>query len=485
MASIRIRGNSYNVVYTYRDKDNISQRMWETYYDEIEAAERKVLLDLFKKRKDHEALRKAAEEYKAESSKSDIVSIAADNTPDEQDEVVDIDKTQTLFSDLVEKVTPLYARKKRLAPGSYDSFVRNMEVHILPYFEGTVANDIDAESIDNFVDHLSKKKCSGSKAYNKSYDDIPTLSSSTIQKIYSNLYVALGVGKEWGYIKEVPRTIAPTVKYQKRNAWDNNQVLDALNIIDDKLLHLAIHFIYICSLRSGEALGTEISNLNLDLAYVDIQNTLTRVSDKAMDELEPKDIYKVFPKVLSTAKSQLVLKSPKTEASARRNYLTKTLVNEIQDRLDQIESDKHYYGESYNDYGLLLCMPNGNPIETRLLEKWFKTWQKENGITELIEIQGLRKSSSMYKLRLNNYNYQEVMADTGHTTQKTLTTHYNEVFEKERQEFTQKIEDSFYQTEKEHSYNNKREEEPTDIENLIAKIKSNPVLAKALATELA
>lgn len=68
------------------------------------------------------------------------------------------------------------------------------------------------------------------------------------------------------------------------------------------------------------------------------------------------------------------------------------------------------------------------------------------------------------------------MADTGHINIKTLNKHYNEVFDEERQDLVQDIENNFYIQNKntKESMNNDTE----DVMKLIDKIKKNPDLAK-------
>ena len=68
----------------------------------------------------------------------------------------------------------------------------------------------------------------------------------------------------------------------------------------------------------------------------------------------------------------MILKGPKTEGSHRKQYLTGPLLSEIRERLDEITRCKEFFSEEYQDYGLLLCQPDGRPIDPKNLDKWLR-----------------------------------------------------------------------------------------------------------------
>jgi integrase len=168
------------------------------------------------------------------------------------------------------------------------------------------------------------------------------------------------------------------------------------------------------------------------------------MTDKALKATAKEDILRVFPKKKGDSDTQLVLLTPKTEGSVRSLYLNKYLREDIEARLAQIEKDKQYYGDTYNDYGLLVCLPNGDPVERTRMQRWFKNWQTKTDVEVRIDMQGLRKSGAMYKLRLSDYDYQAVQLETGHSTPNVLMEHYNEVMGSEKSHLAEKFENSFY-----------------------------------------
>lgn len=289
---------------------------------------------------------------------------------------------------------------------------------------------------------MSHKKCAGAKSYHKQPEDVPTLSSGTVKKVYDIINTALPVAKEWGYINEIPNIKAPAVKYKKRHYWSSMQVCEALSGITNPLLHLAVHLSFICALRPGEVVGVDIKNLDLENKSLWISQTLQRVSKDALEIISTHEIIRVFSTDRSST-SSLIAKTTKTENSDRTVLLTDPIVDEIKCVIAQIERNKQYFGSGYNDYGLLFSQVNGNPVEPTLMEKWFRNWQRNNGIENVLDMQGLRKSSQMYKIRISNYDYQTVASLGGHSLEVMLKN-YDQSLEREKKELMMKIQDDFY-----------------------------------------
>ena len=221
------------------------------------------------------------------------------------------------------------------------------------------------------------------KSYGKTPDQIPTLSSSSIKKRYIVLTAGFPTALSWGYIKEIPKTTAPAEKTKKRRAWSPDQVAKILDHIkDDKLLHLAIHIGFVCSLREGEVAGIDLKTIDLKESSLWIIRQVQRVSDASLKEIPKDELIKVFPKKVANSKSSLILKKPKTDGSHRKQYITTPLVHEIAERIQQIQRCKDFFQEEYQDHGLLICQPDGTPLDPCYLVKGFRKCQQEMGIPE-------------------------------------------------------------------------------------------------------
>lgn len=159
--------------------------------------------------------------------------------------------------------------------------------------------------------------------------------------MYNILTLGFETAKRWNYIAEIPNTKGPSEHYKRRKAWSSEYISKILDQIqDDPILHLSLHLAFVCSLRAGEIVAIDIHSINLDDGSMWIFQILERVSDEALKNLSREKIAKVFPKQFSNAKSHLVLKIPKTEGSLRKQYLTSPLVQEIKERIAEINRAK-------------------------------------------------------------------------------------------------------------------------------------------------
>ena len=204
---------------------------------------------------------------------------------------------------------------------------------------------------------------------------------------------------------------------------------------------------------------------------------MQRVSDTALSVLPKNEIIRVFPKEVPNSKSSLILKAPKTEGSIRKQYLTTPLLQEIRERVDEIRENKDFFGKEYQDNGLLICEPDGRPIDSKAFDKWFKRWQTTSGIQNQIEFQGLRKSGQMHKVRLTKNNYQ-LVAENGGQSPEVLMSNYNEALDSEKRTLSLLVETNFYQSNA--TVNTSTTDKHFDIETTMQAIQGNPELAKQI-----
>jgi len=479
MATYKARGNAHNVIYPYKTEAGEYKQQWETYTTELEAMQRKAYIDYLKKNKLHDEILKAVMDYKRKR--------AIEKSAQEADKEIGIpevaspageDNTHKTYREFSEKWLPFHARKKRFSPNTYDNYVGNLNNHILPYLGDRVMSTITSEDIDNFVDYLSRKPCKGhNKRYGENPADISTLSSSAVKKCYNILTAGFSTAKKWRYIKEIPETTAPAEKNKKRKAWDPKRVYSTLiGINEDKLLHLAVHIAFVCSLRAGETAGIDIKTIDFHDRSLWITQEVQRVSDKALHVLPMNEIIRVFPKQMSNAKNSLILKAPKTAGSHRKQYLTTPLLHEISERLEQIKNCKEFFGEEYQDYGLLICHPDGRPIDPKSLNKAFKNSQAAMQTEDQIQFQGLRKSGQMHKVRLTKNNYQ-LVAENGGQSAGVLMSNYNEALDSEKRTLSLLVETSFYPQE---ATGNTAQQSSDDVDVVLQAIQDNPNLSKKI-----
>ena len=98
--------------------------------------------------------------------------------------------------------------------------------------------------------------------------------------------------------------------------WDEKTMLAALQTIENPALHLAVHLSMILSLREGEILGLQPSDLDFNAAdgrgTILVNKTMQRANKEALSKIDPSQIYHTFPDRREGIKSSLILKKPKT-----------------------------------------------------------------------------------------------------------------------------------------------------------------------------
>ena len=177
-------------------------------------------------------------------------------------------------------------------------------------------------------------------------------------------------------------------------------MLAALQTIENPALHLAVHLSMILSLREGEILGLQPSDLDFDAAdgrgTISVSKTMQRANKDALEKLDPNQVYHTFPDKREGSKSSLIL------------------------------------------------LPDGLPIAPELLTKWYRQWRSVHPEFEQIVFHGLRHSSATYQLLQSDGDFKSVQGNTGHATAAVLMDTYAHTQDKPRLELAEKIEANFY-----------------------------------------
>ncbi len=124
--------------------------------------------------------------------------------------------------------------------------------------------------------------------------------------------------------------------------------------------------------------------------------------------------------------------------------------------MKQIQRNKEKLGDQYHDYGLLICLENGNPIEPKLMMTWFKKWQKQQKEEfeeeyPPLSFHGIRHSSTTYYVEHCDGDFKSVQAITGHKSLEVLLNIYSHATSSARLKLVETFQDKFYSGRKEQS----------------------------------
>ena len=389
MASIMKRGDSYSVRYKYKDHSGKPCEGWESFKTKKEAQERKITVE--KELLDGTFL-----------------------VPD----------TMTV-EEMLYKWIPIQSTKHKWSPKTYTQSVAMVQNLIVPYIGKRKVQELRTYDIEKFYATLAKTPCGqyvhGVKQALTDKQKKRLLSSTSIHEVHTLLKTAFSYAVEWDLIHKIPLPRdAPKVNIEERTIWDEKTMLAALQTIENPALHLAVHMSMILSLREGEILGLQPSDLDFDAAdgrgTISVNKTMQRANKDALEKLDPNQVYHTFPDRREGSKSSLILKKPKTKKSNRILYMTKPLKEELLAWLEKLKQDEQNAPEKYSNCGQLFRLPDGLPIAPELLTKWYRLWRAEHPEFEQIVFHGLRHSSATYQLLQSEGDFKSVQGNTGHAT---------------------------------------------------------------------
>lgn len=412
MASIVKRKSKYSVVYTYYDENGEKRQKWETWGTMKEAKRRKAEI-----------------EYK-------------------QDNNTFVRPSIKTVSDLLYDFVELYGVNK-WALSTFDAKKGLIDNYITPYIGNVQLSSVTPRMMDEYYQKLLKVK--GAPRY-KGQEVTTCVSARNVKEIHKILNCAFNQAIRWEYMEHNPvaKATLPKVEEKQREIWTADDLFRALEVCEDDRLSLAINLAFSCSLRLGEMVGLtwdciDIGEENIaeNNASIFVEKELMRVSKNALEKLEGKDVVQVFPSVLTSNNTVLLLKKPKTKSSIRRVWLPKTVALMLAEWKKNQDELKEILGAEYHDYNLVLSLPNGRPLEGQVISRSFKDLIRKHDLPDVV-FHSLRHTSTTYKLKLNRGDMKAVQGDTGHAQLKMVSDVYSHILDEDRRNNAARFEEAFY-----------------------------------------
>ena len=371
----------------------------------------------------------------------------------------------------------------------YDGQTALIANYINPIIGDMEVQDITPRVVDKYIQTLQKTP-SVSRKNRKARTEFVT--NQTIEKIIKLLRCAFKQAVRWELIGKNPfeNAVLPKTEYKKRDIWDAETIRLALDQCTDSKLYIAMNLAFACSLRMGEILGLtwknvhiEDENIAADNAYIYIEAELTRASKQAIEMLGQKDIYYIFTPLMPNTSTRLILKKPKTDSSVRKVWLPKTVAYILREWKKSQEELKGFLCDEYQDFDLVVALPNGRPCENRIIEKEFSLLKEKAGLPNVV-FHSLRHSSTTYKLKLNHGDLKATQGDTGHAEIDMITKVYAHILDEDRKINAQKFESAFYAKPDLRNVAPPQEQsqaQTLDLAALIEQLQKSPELASTLA----
>ena len=454
MASIIKRKSKYSVVYYYIDEKGEKHQKWETCQDHADAKRRKAEIE------------------------------------HQQNTGTFIAPQDLTIREFLRDFVKIYGTE-HWALSTYESNCALIANYINPTIGDELVQNITPKYVDNYYNRLKKVK-SVVDRNRKPRNEF--LTPGVIGSIHKILRCAFEQAVKWEIVgrNPFPKATKPKVTHKKRDIWTAETIRTALDACDDMKLYVAMNLAFACSMRSGEISGLTWDKMHIseddicnDDAHLWIEQELARVSKEAREELDEKDIIYIFPAFMPNAHTNLVLKKPKTDSSIRKVWIPKTVAYILREWKNRQDQYREYLGSDYYDYNLVLTLPNGRPVENRIIEKEFLKLKEKANLPQVV-FHSLRHSSTTYKLKLNHGDLKATQGDTGHAQIDMITDVYAHILDEDRKINAQKFEATFYAKNGGNPLRDVKppEENNPDLNNLIAALTQSPELVAVLTQAL-
>ena len=258
-------------------------------------------------------------------------------------------KRQTLSEYLTDDWLP--AVRRELAASTWESYDRNVRVHVVPRIGGVQLQQADGALLNRFYASLLE---SGRKRGNQSAG----LKPRTVRYIHTILSGAFDDAVRWQRLVVNPATRAtpPSAgasKAPEMRTWTGPQVRSFLALCEGDRYYGPFAFLALTGCRRGEALGLRWSDVDLDRATAAIRQTvipLTKASGKGREG-------RIMPRT-------------KTDR-ARVIELDAATVNMLRTWKARQAEERLLLGPGYDDSDLIFCRPDGRPYHPEAFSKTF------------------------------------------------------------------------------------------------------------------
>lgn len=459
MASIIKRKKNYSVVYNFTDDNGETRQKWETCHTYAEALKRKAEVE------------------------------------NQQYTGTFLPPSNQNITDFLHDFVSLYGEKK-WGVSMYDSQNSLIANYINPIIGNMEVQSITSRVVDKYIQTLQKTESVSTKTRKATTTYV---TNQTIEKIIKLLRCAFKQAVRWELIAKNPfdNVVLPKTEYKRRDIWTADVIRTALDKCTDSKLYVAMNLSFACSLRMGEILGLTWDNVHIsdediaaDNAFVYIDKELARASKQAIEMLGQKDIYHVFAPLMPNTSTRVILKKPKTDSSIRKVWLPKTLAYILREWKAAQDELRGFLGDEYQEYNLVVALPNGRPCEDRIILKEFEKLRNEAGLPKVV-FHSLRHSSTTYKLKLNHGDLKATQGDTGHAEIDMITSIYAHILDEDRKVNAQKFESAFYSNpdlrgvRPPEELKTETEPAPIDLARLVEQLQKSPELAATLAALIA
>ena len=233
--------------------------------------------------------------------------------------------------------------KTRVKPSTFDSYRRNLKLHVLPQHGGQQLRQLIPAMLNSLYAGLL---AGGNKVRDGG------LSPKTVRYIHTILHKALTDAVDAGIVAvnvaeraKPPRPRATAAS--EALCWEPQELRRFLDLIRGHRLEAAWHLSAMTGMRRGEVIGLRWKDIDLEAARISIRQALVSVG------------------------YQIIISSPKNH-QARVIDLDATTVEQLRQHQKRHNDDRAEWGSEYQDQDLVFCKENGTPIHPHTFSQTFQ-----------------------------------------------------------------------------------------------------------------
>ncbi|MEJ7633843.1 tyrosine-type recombinase/integrase [Aeromicrobium sp.] len=244
------------------------------------------------------------------------------------------------------EATWLPAIEHTVKPSTFDSYKRNIRLHVSGRFIGSrQLQKLDGAQLNALYSLLLQGD-----------DDHRKLSVKTVRYISQILHRACKDAMKWGALSHNPveRSDPPKpVASREMNVWTPAEARTFLASVADSRLYGAYQLLLYTGMRRGEMLGLRWSDIDLEANRLQIVRSYVATGAQRRGELAAE------------------FSSPKTTKGRRHLALDVDTIAALRAHKARQNQDKLLLGEGYDDQGVVFAEADGRPIHPKTMSWYF------------------------------------------------------------------------------------------------------------------
>lgn len=263
----------------------------------------------------------------------------------------------------------LPSMRTRVKPSTWDSYRRNMELHVLPRLGRAKLAELTSGILNRLYGNLlADGRC----------DEQGGLSAKTVRYIHTTLHKALADAVDDQLIGRNPAANAKPPRPEKRfngqiRFWTADELSRFLDGVGEHRLSAAFRLAALTGMRRGEVLGLRWRDIDWDFDRVSIQHTLVSVAYEVQSS------------------------TPKTH-QARVIDLDSETVRALHDHRARLLDERDAWGDDFIDDDLVFCREDGSPIHPAVFSQTFENLVRKAGLPR-IRLHDLRHTHATLALK--------------------------------------------------------------------------------------